>query len=388
MLEKLGCKTEKHLQTKYPDDAKRLHSGEGPSPCRLESMSLEFGCRPCPMACTYCYHSDQFTHPQSFREPRPPLSWEELLDVLDQAVLLGLGGIGIIGPYEPLREEGILPLVRGARDRGLRVTVFTKGPYFSKVSAKDLCDLDVTIGIGIHSLKPTVHDQLTGVSGSFRRVMSGLETLLTNGYATKRDRILVTSVIVKQNLEELPELWRWAREHSFVPFFEQMTIKGRAHENVSLLHVSPCQLHDLFSDLAEVDASLYGLTWAPHPPWAGESCMRHLNSCHLTFDGYVQPCTGVDIPIGNVRDVRLASILAESQVIRDLRSIRQMIKGSCKTCRLCAECYGCRGQAYQVTGDYLAADPSCWYSPRNWVVPETIAEARLSHSPRDECHRS
>jgi len=74
----------------------------------------------------------------------------------------------------------------------------------------------------------------------------------------------------------------------------------------------------------------------------------------------VQPCTGVDLFVGNVKEGRLADILAGSRTIKDLREIREKIEGPCKSCEFAEDCYGCRGNAYQSTGNYLASDPMCW----------------------------
>jgi len=74
----------------------------------------------------------------------------------------------------------------------------------------------------------------------------------------------------------------------------------------------------------------------------------------------VQSCVGITIPIGNVRKQPLREILRDSEVVQDLKSYRDMIKGPCGECEKLDECYGCRGTAYQMTGDYLASDPMCW----------------------------
>ena len=71
------------------------------------------------------------------------------------------------------------------------------------------------------------------------------------------------------------------------------------------------------------------------------------------------PCVGVDIPLGSIREQRLVDIL-QHQVFCDLKNFRKTIKGPCASCEKSAECYGCRGAAYQMTGDYLASDPTCW----------------------------
>lgn len=72
------------------------------------------------------------------------------------------------------------------------------------------------------------------------------------------------------------------------------------------------------------------------------------------------PCVGVTIALENIRNQRLADILKNSEVVRNLKNYREMIKGACGSCEKSSECYGCRGAAYQLTGDYLASDPTCW----------------------------
>jgi radical SAM protein with 4Fe4S-binding SPASM domain len=88
--------------------------------------------------------------------------------------------------------------------------------------------------------------------------------------------------------------------------------------------------------------------------------MRHQVSCVVTASGHVMPCVGVTISLGNIREQSLAEILQQSPVIRDLKNYRQTIKGACASCDQAEVCYGCRGAAYQLTGDYLASDPTCW----------------------------
>jgi radical SAM protein with 4Fe4S-binding SPASM domain len=64
--------------------------------------------------------------------------------------------------------------------------------------------------------------------------------------------------------------------------------------------------------------------------------------------------------VGNIREHKLADIIKGSEVINNLKNYRQMIKGECRDCDKAEECYGCRGAAFQLTGDYLASDPTCW----------------------------
>ena len=74
----------------------------------------------------------------------------------------------------------------------------------------------------------------------------------------------------------------------------------------------------------------------------------------------MQPCVGINLEMGNIRNKKLQNIINESKVLRELKNIKDTIKGTCAHCSDKKYCYGCRGTAYNMTGDYLASDPMCW----------------------------
>jgi radical SAM protein with 4Fe4S-binding SPASM domain len=187
---------------------------------------------------------------------------------------------------------------------------------------------------------------------------------MDSGYPDEDRPLCIQSVICRQNKDEIERMWIWARERGIVPYFEVMTNQGRARQNPHLV-LAPGEIQAAFQRLSEIDRERFGIRWTPKPPIAGFTCRRHLYSCLVNCQGFVQPCTGVDLTVGSVREKPLATILRESRVIRDLRGIYQRIDSWCRACEFQGECYGCRGNAYQATGDYLALDPACWHIQRS-----------------------
>lgn len=135
---------------------------------------------------------------------------------------------------------------------------------------------------------------------------------------------------------------------------------SHAAANAAWLNVTPQETQAMFETLARIDAEEFGITWPVQPPLVGRRCLRNRYSCVLAPDGTIKPCVGVPIMVGNLREKPLQTILAESEVIANLRDYRQKLKGPCRDCPQFSGCYGCRGTAYQLTGDYLASDPLCW----------------------------
>jgi len=154
-------------------------------------------------------------------------------------------------------------------------------------------------------------------------------------------------------------MWRQLRNDGIIPYFETITVQGRAKENQDL-SVEPAILRVLFEKLARIDEEEFNILWKAKPPVAAFTCQRHHFSCTVTAVGDVLPCPGVNLPTGNIRQKTLQNILSTSNVFHELRNIEQNIKGECRECDLSHECYGCRGMAYQSCGDYLASDPLCW----------------------------
>jgi len=145
----------------------------------------------------------------------------------------------------------------------------------------------------------------------------------------------------------------------YEPYFDVITPLANVFGSSSL-GVDPEELKNLFVRLASIDEKRFDRKWDPQPPLVGNRFMRHQVFCVVTATGDVVPGVGVTISLYNIRHNKLGSTLTNSKVINNLKNYRQMIKGACRNCEKAAECYGCRGTAYQLNGNYLALDPTCW----------------------------
>jgi radical SAM protein with 4Fe4S-binding SPASM domain len=237
--------------------------------------------------------------------------------------------------------------------------MFTNGFGITAGIARKLISSGVNVILKMNSFKEDIQDRLTGVSGSYKIIQAALGNLKQAGYPYNGTFLGISTIICKQNIDEIVPLWQWLRDQKIVPYFEIITPQGEAIKN-NWLDVDPERLGEVFHKISEIDNKLYGKQWQPQPPLVGSRCLRHQFSCLVTAYGYVMPCVGVTIPVGNIRERTLKDIIKDSEVIADLRDYQKTIKGPCKTCEMAAECYGCRGAAYQLTGDYLASDPLCW----------------------------
>ena len=317
---------------------------------RLLSMEIEFS-RSCNFHCPYCYV------PQN-SSLENELSVEEIFHVILQAKDLGAKRIIILGG-EPSIYPHIIDMIQFIRKQGLEVEMFTNGSGIAPDSAKRLGNENVRVVLKLNTRDERLQDRLAGKTGAFKMINRALANLKQAGYPSEDRFLAVSTIICRQNLDELPDMWQWLRDQNIEPYFEIITPQGNAKQN-EWLSVAPGKLHDVFFEIAEIDREQYGQVWEPQPPLVGNKCLRHQFSCLVTSWGDVMPCVGVTIPVGNIRKRKLRDIIKESEVIQNLRDYRHTLVGPCHTCENADHCYGCRGAAYQLTGNYLASDPLCW----------------------------
>jgi radical SAM protein with 4Fe4S-binding SPASM domain len=317
---------------------------------RLLSMEIEFSLR-CNFHCQYCYIPDKSTFENE-------LSYDELRDAILQAKDLGVKKIIVLGG-EPMLYPQLMKMLKFIRTENLEVEMFTNGFGITPEAARQLADLEILVVLKMNSRKEDVQDALAGKKGAYKIIQDAFHNLKHAGFTTKSSRLGVSTIICQQNFEEIIPMWEWLRQENIEPYFEIITPQGKGKDN-EWLHVDLHKLKETFFKIAQIDRDKYGILWDPQPPLIGIKCLRHQFSCLLNSQGYVLPCVGINIPLGNIREQKLADIIKESEVFQDLRNYRSHIKGPCRSCEKIDTCYGCRGAAYQMTGDYLASDPLCW----------------------------
>lgn len=317
---------------------------------KLLSMEIEFN-KSCNFRCLYCYASDNTVHRDELRK-------EEFLDIIDQARALGARKIIILGG-EPMLYPPILDMIRHIRGLAMDVELFTNGTNMTREMARTMHELGVRVVLKMNTFEEKIQDMLSGRKGAHAQISEAFANLKQAGYPSADRFMGISTVICQQNIDELPKMWEWLRDQNIAPYFEMITPQGGAKEH-NMLEVDSRRIEELFHRISRIDRKKYGHTWDPKPPLVGGECLRHQFSCAVDSEGFVHPCVGVTIAIGNLRTKRLTDILRESEVVQDLKNYTETIKGPCGECERLKECYGCRGAAYQMTGDYLASDPLCW----------------------------
>ena len=317
---------------------------------RLLSMEIELG-RACNFRCPYCYVTDPKEAPRE-------LTFGEIQDAIGQAHVLGARKIIMLGG-EPMLYPELKEMILFITGKGLEIELFTNGTNVTLEMARFFFEQSVKVVVKLNTFDPALQARLTGRKWAHDCIHSALANLTSAGYPAEGRRIAASTIICRQNIGELEELWAWLRDRNIDPYFEIITPQGRSRRN-QWLDPDANDIENLFHAISRLDREKYGKVWEPQPPLVGNRCLRNQFTCLVNAYGDVMPCPGITIPAGNIRERPLQEILSESIMFEELRRYRGHVKGPCAECSQAGECYGCRGAAYQLTGDYLASDPLCW----------------------------
>ncbi|MDD3028855.1 MAG: radical SAM protein [Alphaproteobacteria bacterium] len=326
---------------------------------KLLSMELELT-NACNAACKYCYRF-------AAEGPQPPSPDELTLEQIEGAVRLahskhGLRSICILGgePLIPSVRKKYIGLLEVCNELGIRHLTVTNGLFLTEQTVQTLHDLKASVCVKLNGMTPETHDSLVGVKGAHNKSMEGFNRLISLGYGrgNKEYQLAFETVIVRDNYDQIEDMWVWARDRGIIPYVETLTDQGRGAKHMKELQVGNEDLRKLFERINEVDREKYGFDWDITPPIVGGHCSRLYTGLYVQATGTVCPCAGVDMHLGNLQKQTVSEILS-SPLAKVTRNIGDHITGKCRECDLSGTCYGCRGAAYQA-GDLFGEDPVCW----------------------------
>ena len=324
---------------------------------KLLSLDIELT-KACNLSCLYCYAASE-------ENQKDELGLSEIIRVIDEAKELGLRTLNLTGG-EPLLDKKYFTIAKYAYECNISVLLFTNGTLITEEIAQELMELRISPCVKLDSLSSSVQDYLADKNGVLESIKKGINNLIMVGYTTKYPVLSVNAVVCRHTLDEIPELWAWARRQNIVPSVTRLQLMGRAKERADLM-VTPEELRELYSKVSQIDKE-FGIVWEPTIPWPyGQACIRHYIGCFIDSQGNVQPCSGIPIKAGNVRERSLKEILSGADIFKVARNMENHVEGACKICQYRSECYGCRSISYFMAGSFTAADPLCWHSHREKV---------------------
>lgn len=146
----------------------------------------------CNLRCEYCY---------PFLPKEDDISLAEIKAKIDEIAEEGNLQITINGG-EPLLRDDFLEIVEYASKKPLAVTICTNGILMTPEIVASLKDLNVIqVKLNILAACADIHDEITGVEGSFDKMLAASGMLKEKGV-----NVLFETVLIKQNEDQIEPL--------------------------------------------------------------------------------------------------------------------------------------------------------------------------------------
>ena len=148
--------------------------------------------RNCNQSCAFCFRS---CNPESRYKDKSLLEWQKIIKKL---VSIGVRELNFSGG-EIFLYKDIDDLFKYAKSCGIKkIVVNTNG--LGDLSSHNLADIDNLI-FSIHGIEK-VHDQITGINGSFKIAKKSIETALS-----KKCLVGINTVVTVKNIKTLKEIY-------------------------------------------------------------------------------------------------------------------------------------------------------------------------------------
>lgn len=344
--------------------------------------------RACALRCVHCR-----AVAQPRRDPHE-LTTREGFALIDQIVTLGRPILVITGG-DPLMRRDVYDLIAYARERGLRVGLSPSATRLvtrAALARAQQAGVEM-VHISLDGASAAIHDAFRGVRGSFARTMEILRDALDLGLPVQ-----IGTTVCRRNVHDLAgiaahvravgatvwsvfflvptgraqvadmldaaeheQVLHWLAAHAETAPYHVRTTAAPHYRRVVIQRQRAARGH------ADGEAPTWTLTGAGYAFREGQApVQKGVNDgkgfCFIDHRGNVCPSGFLQLAAGNVREHSLVALYRDAPLFRALRDASRL-RGKCGRCPFREVCGGSRARAYALTGDYLAADPSCIYQP-------------------------
>lgn len=302
---------------------------------RLLMLDIDLG-RNCSLRCPTCFRKDNIVDDNC----EDDLLYEEILNVVLDAKMLGLREVKICGAGEPFEYPKILDFARFLTKHKIGLSIFTKGHVlgddnivrkifgkFGFTNAIELCKefytLKTSLLVGFQSFNDAIQDKIVGnIRGYTERRNRAIENLVSVGFnSTLPTRLALCALpIIKDTYNELFDIYKFCRERNILPLIAPLMCSGKQFGDLYIkeIDVSSEKKIELYTTIYKYNISnkiqsAHDISEGVISPMAGiHPCNQISAGLYLTLNGNVLRCPGSNDVLGNIRTESLKKIWLNS----------------------------------------------------------------------------
>ncbi|MDE6521852.1 MAG: radical SAM protein [Muribaculaceae bacterium] len=282
----------------------------------------------CNEHCVHCYF------PESLRNHT--MTKDLFLMVLDQCIKNRILNITLSGG-EPMLNKNLGFFIQKCRENNFSINVLSNLTLLTDSLIKEFKATPLlSVQTSLYSMDPVIHDSITKVNGSFEKTKQAIKILHSLNIP-----IQVNCPIIKQNKDNYTQVLDWANSLNIEASSDYLIfgcIDGSSKNLRSRLDLS--EIKELLIREKEREGNyLLEKTLFNTNDYICPVCQSSL--C-ISPEGNVYPCEGWQSNIlGNVKELPLGIIWAESKHIQKLRNLTLNDFPRCKTCKEKSYCSPC-----------------------------------------------
>lgn len=298
----------------------------------LLSLHIEIAST-CNERCVHCFipHNDKtrIMTPELFRK------------ILDEGRAMNIIHVTLTGG-EPLMHPNILDFLRKCRELDLSVNVLTNLTLLTdEIISEMKKNAMLSVQTSLYSMRPSVHDAITNLPGSFEKTKSGIMRLIQAGIPVQ-----VSCQVMKQNKDTFGEVMKWAEANNLPATFNCIIFGEYDRSNQNLRNrLTVQELGEAYStQVSDEDIRALRKSAEIKASQGGEApiCSVCRYYFGITAEGDVFPCAGWQSKkLGNLAETSIREIWETSPEVNFLRSVRRKDFPKCVTCRDRGYCTVC-----------------------------------------------
>ena len=324
--------------TKYKDFSLKVQGKTGDKPRRAQ-IELTYCCN---LSCKYCYLGKLRNS-----ETIPQQSYEMFKNIIDQLVDNGFMWSCFTGG-EPMLHDDFSRFYRYAKNKGLIIMILTNGTMFTDDQLALFCEhKPFYMEIPVHALKKDIYEEITGVKGSFDKLMKNIMVLHKNEIPFK-----IKTKVIKDNIVEVDEVRRFAAELN-VPFSVAPKLHPTLDGDKELLRsrITPSQMAEFFKD-GDAFSCQYiepGVTAQPQNNRLFDCGAARFSVC-IDPRGDLSACECLRQPSVDLAKVELGDAIAS--IFNKLSNLTYDANEQCGQCDIRDVCLVCPGMRQLEIGNW------------------------------------
>ena len=321
----------------------------------------------CNLSCVHCYIRKDAGDLCAKSNELGLEQWKSIIDQIAEEGCLFL----LLTGGEPLLHPDFIEIFKHARQRGMLISLFSSATMISPEIADILAEYNLhSLEVSLYGATQETYEQVTGVPGSFKRCLRGIELAME-----RHIPVSLKSVLLTLNFHELHAMQaltenlglKYRYDYTLWPRLDgDLTpLKYQIPDEAALaLDSQDLQRRDAWLD---VDKQFQGIYLRANRVF---TCGAAYRSFHINSGGKVSPCMMVRRPSYDLLEVGFKRAWEMLGLIHTWKREKHT---ECETCTINALCSQCPGWSLAVFDDFETPVPHiCEFAKKRALIIKRI----------------